>query len=107
MGKNIDLSQPLSAEDRTWLEERGKYGDLRVADDLAAAANAPAPEAEPEAEPEETGGEDSETYGTWTKAQLQYELQTRDLAQSGTKAELVARLEEDDAAKLAVANDNQ
>lgn len=37
-------------------------------------------------------------YETLTKAQLAAEAEARGLAKSGTKAELVARLEENDAA---------
>lgn len=91
MGKNIDLTQPLSPEDRAWLVERGKIGDLRVADEIAATAA----ESEPEA-PDDDEVVDSDQYGEWTKAQLQYELTERGLPTSGTKVELVARLEEDD-----------
>lgn len=97
MGKTIDLTQPLSPEDRAWLEERGKFDDLRVADEYAAVAT----ESEPVGDDDDEDDEDtdSEEYGTWTKAQLQYELGERGLPQSGTKVELVARLEADDAAK--------
>lgn len=99
MGKVIDLTQPLSDEDRAWLLERGALGDLRVADELArVAAEADSPVEEPVSEPEEADEdvEGSEVYGTWTKAQLQYELGARNLPQYGVKAELVARLEEAD-----------
>lgn len=92
MGREIDLTQPLSAEDRKWLEERGKHGDLRVANELHPQSGAAV------ADPDEDDSEvDQEAlYGTWTKAQLQYELQTRDLPTTGTKAELVDRLVEAD-----------
>lgn len=96
MGKTIDLTQPLSSEDRAWLVERGKIGDLRVADEIAAAAAES--EAASEAQDDDDEVVDSEEYGEWTKAQLQYELTERNLPTSGTKAELVTRLEEDDAA---------
>lgn len=36
-------------------------------------------------------------YSFWTNAELQAELEKRGLAKSGTKAEMVERLEEDDA----------
>lgn len=35
-------------------------------------------------------------YNSWTVAELQQELENRELSKSGSKAELVARLEEDD-----------
>ena len=37
-------------------------------------------------------------YSYWTKEELQAELEKRDLPKSGNKAELVERLEDDDAA---------
>ena len=40
-------------------------------------------------------------YNSWTVAQLQDELTLRGLATDGLKADLVARLEADDAAKAA------
>ena len=97
MGKSIDLSQPLSDEDRAWLESHGKYGDLRVAAEFARAADEPvSPVEEQVSEPEDETDVEGSEYGTWTNAQLRYELGTRDLPQYGTKAELVARLEEAD-----------
>lgn len=36
-------------------------------------------------------------YEEWTKDELAAELESRDLAKTGNKAELIARLEEDDA----------
>ena len=95
MGREIDLTKPLSAEDREWLEQRGKYGDLRIADEYN-------PPAAADSEPDEGETSDSGSdYDGWSKAQLQYELSTRDLTTTGTKAELVERLLEDDAAKAA------
>jgi hypothetical protein len=44
------------------------------------------------------GGETATEYADMTNADLQAELESRGLATSGTKAELIARLEEDDAA---------
>jgi SAP domain len=43
-------------------------------------------------------GEEEADYESMTNADLQAELESRGLATSGTKAELIARLEEDDAA---------
>jgi hypothetical protein len=39
----------------------------------------------------------AEGYGSWTVDELKDELRSRDLAVSGSKPELVARLEDDDA----------
>lgn len=97
MGREIDLTQPLSAEDREWLEQRGKYGDLRIANEYNA------PTAEDTAEDGEVSDSGS-AYDGWTKAQLQYELSVRDLSTTGTKADLVERLLASDAE--APANDD-
>lgn len=43
------------------------------------------------------GGEESE-YDSWSKTELQDEAESRDLSKSGSKADLIARLVEDDAA---------
>lgn len=44
--------------------------------------------------PGDTG--ESEGYSSMTKAELEAELESRDLPKTGNKAELVARLEDDD-----------
>lgn len=41
---------------------------------------------------------DEEGYPSWTNAELSAELEARGLPKSGNKEELIARLEEDDAA---------
>lgn len=43
------------------------------------------------------GGGEDEGYESWTNAELSAELESRGLPKSGSKAELIARLEEDDA----------
>jgi len=99
MGKNIDLSKPLSDEDRAWLAERGAYGDLRIADELSGVSAAAAEPVAAEEVPNDDDDDsvvDSEAYGTWTNAELRAELSNRELAVSGNKAELIARLEESD-----------
>lgn len=42
-------------------------------------------------------GESDDNYDTWGKAELKAELENRELATSGNKGELIARLREDDA----------
>lgn len=108
MGKSIDLTQPLSDEDRAWLQERGAYGDIRVADELArvAAGEFAAPEEAPVEPDEDDEVVESENYGGWTNAQLRYELSTRSLPQHGNKADLVARLEASDEGAVEVASDS-
>lgn len=46
--------------------------------------------------PADDGDDDSEDYNDWKVATLREELTNRDLPTSGNKAELVARLVEDD-----------
>lgn len=114
MGKSIDLTVPLSDEDRAWLLERGAYDDVRVSDAITGATAAPE-EAGPTdspvepttlevssddapAEPEAAQGEpEANDYTDWTKDQLMYELGQRGLSRAGNKDELTARLESDDA----------
>lgn len=50
------------------------------------------------AEPGDAGSSPGSEYADWTNADLQDELEERGLPKSGNKAELIARLEEDDAA---------
>jgi hypothetical protein len=108
MGKSIDLTQPLSDEDRAWLQERGAYGDIRIADELArvAAGDFAAPQEIPVEVDEDDEVVESDNYGGWTNAQLRYELSTRGLPQHGNKAELVARLEASDEGSVAVVDDS-
>lgn len=47
---------------------------------------------------DETADEPTDSYDDWINDQLRYELEERELSQSGNKAELVARLREDDKA---------
>ena len=92
-----------------------KGGQVTVEDDLAAAEEAAAESEEPSSSSSSSGeaqtstssysegGSTSETsapaaddYASMTNADLQAELSSRGLPTSGTKAELVARLEADD-----------
>ena len=45
---------------------------------------------------EEPSGESEDNYESWDKAALKEELANRELATSGNKAEMIARLREDD-----------
>jgi hypothetical protein len=66
-------------------------------------ASAPSPQNDgegddpPEPEDEEEDEEEAEGYDAWSLDELKDELRERDLAVGGKKAELVARLEADDA----------
>jgi len=118
MGRNIDLTQPLSDEDRQWLEDRGDYTALRRAAEAAGESDEEPDEAdeadedsqdsEDEDSDDDSDDDDSEddesdeddedavAYEDLTNAQLAELLEARDLPKSGTKAEMVARLIEDD-----------
>ena len=92
-----ELSDPLTDEDKAWLRSR----NMPVPGEDGEPARAQVIQV-----PEETlppaGGEGEtlpEDYNDWTVAQLKEELgpEGRGLPVSGTKAELVERLQEDDA----------
>lgn len=138
MSRTIDLTQPLSEDDREYLLARGReqhvfQNDAQFSDDLEARARGlyipgsaidlaegvpGTPSADPTvvngggpAIPEEDPGLDSDdlvsddldseedNYETWTKEQLSEELENRELATTGKKDELIARLREDDASE--------
>lgn len=130
MSKQIDLTKPLSDEDRQYLEDRARHYEIAANDAEHAGAELP-PEylgltgGEPafgvpaDSHPEGVGlgegtlrptnphatvadesaptEEDSEdSYDDMTVAELQDELENRELPKSGKKAELIARLRGDD-----------
>lgn len=106
MSRQIDPDKPLSAEDRDYLQRRGEYVAIARNDARFAAESAA------EASDEEEGGEnppdgssagtddDSPEFGTeeWfakaTIPVLKEELKKRELPVSGTKDELVSRLDD-------------
>lgn len=73
--------------------ETGYIAPPEEADEVRASVEEPAPEAEPEAV--------EESYEDWTVEQLKEELGKRDLAKSGKRDDLVARLRKDDTAQVA------
>lgn len=123
MSRTIDLTKALSEEDREYLLARGREqqvfaNDAQFSDDPEAIQRAlyipgtavDKPEGVPETpnEPFDDGAEDAETednYETWNHDKLQEEIRRRNseyaeefqMAVSGTKKELIARLREDDA----------
>lgn len=122
MSRQIDLSQPLSDEDREYLFAHGDHDLVRQADAIAAANVESEPfdegegeRPEDEVEDESTDGEtkdddesdevddeedeteeDSGPYAGWTKADLKAEAGKRELPKSGNVSELKARLVADD-----------
>lgn len=101
------LSDPLTEDDKAWLrswnreneipgEEDGGVQQLLVPGAPPGGETNPAKTDAPEVDLFD-GEEPPEDYNDWTVPQLQGELGTRSLPKSGNKADLVARLEEDDA----------
>ena len=123
MSREVDLTQPLSEEDKEYLRARGReqqvtLNEAQFSDDpavQAAAAFVPGLDVDlAEGVPATPGGDprvvmgggpvegpvtfDTEdNYEAWSKSELEEELENRDLPKSGNKTELVARLREDDA----------
>lgn len=118
MSRQVDLTKDASDEDRQWLMDRARYADLAQLDNLTI-QQVQAKEAADHREDDEViftpvspydkhvranagtatpasehaGGD----YDGWNKAQLQDEAERRDLPRSGSKADLVERLQEHDA----------
>jgi len=113
MARIIDFESKLSAEDREYLYQKNRHdliaeNDRRFGDDNGEASEAPqrpesvhSPATTPvltqQDAPIDTGPVD-EPYSEWTVDELKEELKDRELPVSGTKPELIARLEEHDAA---------
>lgn len=85
MSRSIDRSKPLSDEDRAYLLGHGEDGLVAQLDEQHGQAN-----------DTETG--DDAPYEEWSADDLRAELGERKLSKTGNKPELVARLQEDDAA---------
>jgi hypothetical protein len=119
MARDIDLSKPLSADelayvnDRPWLKQEAQLQGLTItaadddftvdADDdnttasASAATQLPVPGTEDAGDGgSEDGDEEDESYESWSVDALKEELGNRGLTKSGSKEQLIARLEEDD-----------
>lgn len=89
MAREIDFSKPLSADDqqyvseRPWLKAEAEQAgfDVNLDDEFVVDSD------------EEEG---TAPYSEWTVDDLKAELKARDLTVSGSKEQLVERLEEDD-----------
>lgn len=80
-----ELSDPLTEEDKAWMKSR----NMEIPEDTEETDDAGDDIPEPD--------EDAE-YPDWTIPQLKKELAARKLPVSGSKPDLVGRLEADDAA---------
>lgn len=113
MARKIDESKPLSDKDRAWLEERGEYGRIQLIDAIhgksedalseedaariaLAAADREAAAEEAARISAEDNAADEVNYEEMTVEELRDELESRELSKSGNKADLIARLQEDD-----------
>jgi hypothetical protein len=101
MSRDIPQDQPLADEDRKYLLDRGAWGQS-----LIQRIDENYPAKEPVAlEAEEAEEDEVPDYTTWTKSELQAEIDRRNeeggpqLDRNGKVAELVSRLEDDDAAQ--------
>lgn len=118
MARKIDLTKPLSTEDRHYLVVRDRWRDLAQADGhhdprrakkeaeqnfsasqrsmppTSPTAPPPAPQPVNPEDPEEE--EELEPYEDWEYPDLQAELKARGLPAGGKQEELVKRLYEDD-----------
>jgi hypothetical protein len=85
-----ELSDPLTDEDKAWMRARNL--PIPGEDDEAGVA-----QAIQQPDENDPGDDESDDYNDWKNATLRNELSNRDLPTSGNKADLVARLQEDDA----------
>ena len=105
MSRDVPRDQPLTDEDRDYLMARGNEALVAQIDQMYPSDSGEEPA---EADPE-PGGEQVKPYEEWTVADLQAEIDARNkaalednpsavaMSRTGTKAELVARLKENDA----------
>jgi hypothetical protein len=118
--KGREFPLPLSDEDREWLQARSKdtmisaldreYANIKHHEEMIASKEAEADESERELSDEDAEEDDDDPdYDNWTVAELTSEIEERNqeegretpIPTQGKKAELVARIREDDAREVA------
>lgn len=115
MSRQIPQDKALSDEDRAYLESRGRQDLIaQIDDNYPPSGSADEDEGDGSPAPDETGGtsreaeqanlqiteeEPDDDYDSMTNDDLREELEDRDLPTSGNKADLIARLRENDAAQ--------
>ena len=115
MSRQIPQDKALSDEDRAYLESRGRQDLIaQIDDNYQPSVSADEDEGDGSTAPDETGGtsreaeqanlqiteeEPDDDYDSMTNDDLREELEDRDLPTSGNKADLIARLRENDAAQ--------
>jgi len=101
VSRKIDLSQPLSDEDRAYLDSRARHDLIALNDeehgvtheDDAPTTSSQAEQANLQVDAEE---DIEDEYSSMTNDDLRAELEDRDLPTSGNKADLLARLRAND-----------
>jgi hypothetical protein len=101
VSRKIDISQPLSDEDRAYLDTRGRHDLIALndeqfggsSDEEASLTSSQAEQANLQIE------EEDDEYSDMTNEALREELSDRGLSTSGAKADLQARLRADDASQ--------
>jgi hypothetical protein len=91
MSQQVPMDKPLSDQDREYLLSRGSDQVVAMLDERFGAESSEPVHIE--------DGEDVLPYKDWTADDLRAELADRKLKATGTKPEMAARLEEDDASK--------
>lgn len=86
------LSNPLTEDDKAWLRSWNRGDEIPDED----ATETTETKTETEGEDPFDGQEPPDDYNDWNTKQLAHELGVRELPKGGNKAELVARLVEDD-----------
>lgn len=106
MSREIDFSKPLSEEeaayvaDRPWISQDADLQGVEIVEDETEEIAETEPEAEiEEIEAEEIVEDETEEvapYEEWDFAELKAEAESRGLAKSGSKENIIDRLKEDD-----------
>lgn len=100
MSRIVNMSQPLSSEDRAYLFQMNRHAAIADNDERFSSDEEEGQEEEVSDEAGDSAvltEEEVEPYEQWTVAELSAECNDRDLPKNGTKAELVTRLYADDA----------
>lgn len=90
MARDIPMDGPLTAEDRKYMEDRGRYAEIERLDNEFGRLDVDENETDEVTEP-------ADEYDAFTNKELQAELEGRGLDSRGNKAEMIARLRENDA----------
>lgn len=105
MSRDIPQDQPLTDADRSYLMDRGAWGQalmVRIDENYPAEEPVVVDLEEGDGTGEEDGDEETVDYSSWTKAELTAEIKARNalggpqLSLAGTAADLASRLQDAD-----------